>query len=72
MQVSNTWTCCLDGSCTMAVPFTFLSSTPQVPAARMYWAPFPGYSSRLLTSVPTGRAPRAYESPSLAELPYGR
>ncbi len=75
----------------MAVPVTFLSSTPHVPAhththldqdtltalrcssgvravpaARMYCAPFPGNSSRLLTSVPTGRAPSGCESPSLA------
>lgn len=30
---SSTCICLLEGSCTMAVPFTFLSSTPQVPAA---------------------------------------
>lgn len=30
---SSTCICLLEGSCTMAVPFTFLSSIPQVPAA---------------------------------------
>lgn len=30
---SSTCMCLFEGSCTMAVPFTFLSSTPQVPAA---------------------------------------
>lgn len=37
------------------------------PAARMYSAPLPGWTSRLLTSVPTGRAPSGYASPSLAD-----
>lgn len=32
-HVFSTCICLLEGSCTMAVPFTFLSSTPQVPAA---------------------------------------
>lgn len=38
-----------------------------LPAARMYSEPFPGWSSKLFTSVPTGRAPSGYASPSLAE-----
>lgn len=38
-----------------------------LPAARMYSDPFPGWSSKLFTSVPTGRAPSGYASPSLAE-----
>lgn len=33
----------------------------------MYSEPFPGWSSKLFTSVPTGRAPSGYASPSLAE-----
>lgn len=32
----------------------------------MTWAPLPGYSSKLLIRVPTGRAPRGWASPSLA------
>lgn len=38
-----------------------------LPAARMYSEPFPGWSSKLFTSVPTGRAPSGYASPSLAD-----
>ncbi len=32
VNIKRTWIWCLDGSWTMAVPFTFLSSTPHVPA----------------------------------------
>lgn len=39
----------------------------RLPAARIYSDPFPGCISKLLTSVPTGRAPSGYASPSLAD-----
>lgn len=41
----------------------FLTHTP---AARIYCAPFPGWSSRLLIRVPTGSAPSGWASPSFA------
>lgn len=53
--------------CSAKPPQTGGSLCGNAPAARMYCAPFPGWLSRLQISVPIGRAPSGYASPSLAD-----